>query len=67
MDKEFKGMEAVRCLCGYSVFHRKMTEISICRVWKDKDGFHDEVEDTANPVYDFKCAKCGRDCTNGFG
>jgi hypothetical protein len=68
MGDEFCGMAAVLCpVCKHNVFHRKMTEIAICKVWVAKDGYHDDVDHTDNPVYDFKCAECGHDCTDGFG
>ena len=66
MDDEFQGMETVFCpKCRGDIYHRKMTEIAICKVYKDEHGYHDAVEYTADPTYDFKCAKCGRDGLEG--
>lgn len=65
MEDGFEGMDRCVCpKCGYDQFRREMIEVSYCRVWSDKDGYHDEVLKTDDDHdYLFKCQKCGNDCS----
>jgi predicted nucleic-acid-binding Zn-ribbon protein len=67
-DNEFEGMDKCVCpSCGHNEFERQMIELSYCRVWSDKNGYHDEVLKTDDDHdYLFKCCKCGNDCS-GIG
>lgn len=65
-DNEFEGMDKCVCpSCGCDKFIRKkIDETSVCRVWFDKDGYHDDVLTTEDgePDYEFYCNDCGQDC-----